>query len=286
MTADAAIFAGISREPLYSPGKVRADQDIFDATVAALAERGISSRVLAPERAAEAGGADLVFAMCQGPSALESLRLLARRGLPVVHRPEAIEACHRVRLVEACAAAGVARPDYRIVATAEPPGDLDAWLERQVGGVWVKRGDVHATEPGDVVHAESAAEVRGALASLARRGLSRAVLEEHVDGRAIKFYGVRGSGFFRAYEAGGGEVNACGHDGWPALCDSAACCLGLDIYGGDLIVTATGRAVVVDVNDWPSFASCCEQAASAIADRLIVRCREHGGGAGASEQGK
>ena len=44
----------------------------------------------------------------------------------------------------------------------------------------------------------------------------------------------------------------------------AATAVGLEIYGGDAIVTPTGRLVLVDLNDWPSFARCRRAAAAGI----------------------
>jgi D-alanine-D-alanine ligase-like ATP-grasp enzyme len=51
----------------------------------------------------------------------------------------------------------------------------------------------------------------------------------------------------------------------------AASALGLEIYGGDCIVTPAGELVLIDLNAWPSFALFREEAASAIAAYLSVR---------------
>ena len=51
----------------------------------------------------------------------------------------------------------------------------------------------------------------------------------------------------------------------------AALALGLDIYGGDAIVTATGGVVLLDVNAWPSFALFREEAAERIAAHVALR---------------
>ena len=47
-----------------------------------------------------------------------------------------------------------------------------------------------------------------------------------------------------------------------------AAAVGLQIYGGDMIVTNDGSLYMIDFNDWPSFSRCREEAAEAIA-RLI-----------------
>ncbi|RMF21343.1 MAG: hypothetical protein D6760_09655 [Deltaproteobacteria bacterium] len=264
------VFVGVPREPLYSPGKVDADRAIFDATARVLERRGIDVRVVSTPRIRALEQPALVFAMCQGPAALAWLRAVESGGTRVVHSPSAIRACHRRRMAPLLARAGVPRPAARLVATTAVPEDLGDWIERRCFGVWIKRGDVHATADGDVVRVRSAADASRALGALAQRGVNEALVEEHVEGETVKFYGVRGTGFFRAYRLRAGRLTAAQTGEWPALCDRAAGALGLEIYGGDLIVARDGRTVLVDLNDWPSFSVCRDRAAGAIAERLIA----------------
>ena len=73
----------------------------------------------------------------------------------------------------------------RLVATS------DAAVRRRALPVWVKRADVHNTQEGDVVFAETDAAVDDALGRpRARAGIARAVLQPHVAGDLIKFYGI------------------------------------------------------------------------------------------------
>jgi D-alanine-D-alanine ligase-like ATP-grasp enzyme len=51
----------------------------------------------------------------------------------------------------------------------------------------------------------------------------------------------------------------------------AASALGLEVYGGDAIATATGELVLLDVNAWPSFALYRDEASAAIASYLALR---------------
>ena len=55
----------------------------------------------------------------------------------------------------------------------------------------------------------------------------------------------------------------------------AAAALGLEVYGGDAIVTADAL-VLLDLNAWPSFARVREEASRVIADHLVGRV-ERGG---------
>ena len=51
----------------------------------------------------------------------------------------------------------------------------------------------------------------------------------------------------------------------------AATALGLEVYGGDAIATATGELVLLDVNAWPSFALYRDEASAGIAAYLALR---------------
>jgi len=51
----------------------------------------------------------------------------------------------------------------------------------------------------------------------------------------------------------------------------AALALGLDVYGGDAIVTPASEIVLLDVNAWPSFALYRDEASLAIASYLALR---------------
>jgi len=145
--------------------------------------------------------------------------------------------------------------------------------------VWVKRADVHHTQAGDVVYAEDAAAAAAALAVMAARGMARAVVQPHVDGDLIKFYGIGPGGlngeppWFRWFYHKEQNLRQFPFDqrALARLVRRAASALGLEIYGGDCIVTPAGELVLIDLNAWPSFALFREEAASAIAAYLSVR---------------
>jgi hypothetical protein len=48
------------------------------------------------------------------------------------------------------------------------------------------------------------------------------------------------------------------------LAEHAARLTGVAVFGGDAIVTPEGRPVLIDLNDWPSFSRCREDAAKEI----------------------
>jgi hypothetical protein len=55
------------------------------------------------------------------------------------------------------------------------------------------------------------------------------------------------------------------------LGNQAAAVAGLDIFGGDVIVSPEGELTLIDLNDWPSFAPCRERASYAIAEFISKR---------------
>lgn len=254
---------GVFREPEYSPGRVEDDAAILERTRDALAVRGVTLRLGGTELLAHAAP-PAVLAMCQSESALAALDRLAAT-TPVVNGPDAIRACHRRETVRRLANTSVPFPATRIVATSAPVtathGDLPP--------CWVKRGDVHAMTSDDVVFAPDAPAVDRALADFAARGIGHAALQAHVEGVVVKFYGVADGRFFRCYTQHGAVPAPL-----PALWDAAhagAAALGLEVFGGDLVVTPAGDPIVIDLNDWPSFARCRDEAATAIAAYVVDR---------------
>ena len=57
---------------------------------------------------------------------------------------------------------------------------------------WVKQASEHKTREGDVRFATDADSVQDALDRLRARGLTRAIVQRHVEGDMVKFYGVGG----------------------------------------------------------------------------------------------
>jgi glutathione synthase/RimK-type ligase-like ATP-grasp enzyme len=94
-----------------------------------------------------------------------------------------------------------------------------------------------------------------------------AYLQQAVEGRVIKFYEVTGGGYFSV---------AASDAGTPAdlvkrldnAAQGAAQALGLEVWGGDAIVSGANFKIV-DFNDWPSFERVRVQAAAAIAARAL-----------------
>lgn len=258
-------LVAIYRSASYSPGRHRSnDAAIMDATTARFAEAGWSVERLG-EGDVEAGivpDADLYLNMCQGRAASSRLLELEERGARIYNRPSSVLRCHRNRLVRALTASGLAFPATVMLSTSLTDLDNTPLPE---GPLWVKRGDVHAQEAADVVRT-ARRDLLDVLASFAARDVRTVAIQAHVPGPVIKFYGVAESSFFHAFREDGAPVDPTMVDlvTLRRLAFGAARCVGLGIFGGDAVVAARNEPVLVDLNDWPSFAPVRAEAAEAI----------------------
>lgn len=256
-------FLGVHRERRFSPGKVADDAAVLERVAVGLRQAGIEVRLVDPDEGLpEDLSPSLVFAMCQSAEALAWLDRLERRS-KIVNSPGAIRACHRVAMAERLSEAGVPTPRWRLAGT-DFPAELGP-------GPWLKLGDVHSVHPADVRRVEGEREWREAREELASRGVARAIAQANVDGPVYKFYGVTG-GFFRAFGLAPGFENAA-----REAAAKAASALGLEVYGGDGVCLDDGRVALIDVNDWPSFSRCRDDAVPAIVQRLLEISRNPGG---------
>ena len=206
--------------------------------------------------------------MCQGKSSLENLADWERQGAKIINSPRAALNTHRDRLPALMVKAGVSFPQTRLVGTKERAdlGSLDL-----NGGIWLKRGDVHASVTADVQWVDSVERLDAGMADFAKRGIDLAALQTHRAGDEIKFYGVAGGGFFHWFYSGEARKYPFDFVTLEGLAHRAATAAGLHIFGGDVIVSPSGELTLIDLNDWPSFAPCRERASYAIADFIARR---------------
>jgi hypothetical protein len=138
-------------------------------------------------------------------------------------------------------------------------------------GIWLKRGDVHASVTADVQWIDSRERLDAGLAEFSRRGIDMAALQAHRAGDEIKFYGVADEAFFHWFYSGAARKYPFDFSQLQSVAKNAAAAAGLDIFGGDIIVSPAGELTLIDLNDWPSFAPCRERASYVIADFITGR---------------
>lgn len=275
---------GVYRELAHSPGRETDDALILRATAAQLEAKGFEVELKSPDElpqtADAAGVAPFLFVMCERIPTVERLAAWERQGVRVVNRPEGIRNTDRERTIARFARKGMAFPESVLVSTAGG--------ERADGPgfpCWVKRGDVHATQEGDVSYAGDPAALSAALSRLSGRGIASAVVQEHVPGDLIKFYGVAGEGeaeplsWFQWFYHRDQKLSnyAFDKEQLRALVGRGCAALGLEVFGGDAIAGPDGRIVLIDVNAWPSFALFRPVASVAIAQCLAARFRKEAG---------
>ena len=267
---------GIYRESAHSPGRVDDDRGILESVGLAMQARGVTVELLAAEQAdavIDRAGAN-IFAMCECGEMLDRLQDATRLGSMVINEPAAIKNTYRHRTIELFAKHKVPTPTSRVIAT-----DTQALFP--VDGVWIKRYDYHATKAEDVLYAASPAGWREGLSRFAANGIPYVVVQDHVPGDLVKFYGVgtadadAATGWFQWFyhRDKGMSGYAFNIDQLRAVARHAARALGVEIFGGDAIIRPDGQPVIIDLNAWPSFAKYRDQAASAIADHLSGRFR-------------
>jgi glutathione synthase/RimK-type ligase-like ATP-grasp enzyme len=236
----------------------------MEEVLAHLARGGCEVRFLAaeelPAAPPQAAG---VLHMAQGPESLERLTQWEKRGLRLLNPPAAVLACYRRHLFPILARRGFDCPDTRFFSVEEA---RSRWPQEFPGPGWLKRAEVHATGPGDVVRVASAQEALEVLADFSRRGIDHLIWQEHVPGEEVKFYAVGPGRFSQAFAAAtGSPIGEPGLSTVQDLAVRAGRLVGLAVFGGDVILNPRRGPVLIDLNDWPSFSRCRTAAAQEIA---------------------
>lgn len=266
---------GIFRERVYSPGREFDDAEILRLTAKHLETKGFQVSLRNPAEVDWLTDQPpaCIFLMCEHQEILSHLRRWEMGGVLQINSPSAVLDTYRDRMIPLLQRVGVPFPPSAIVSTAS----VDSHVSTPV---WVKRGDVHNTQEGDVVFAPTKAAAREALWALANRGIPSAVIQEHVRGDLIKFYGVGDPGWLQGQQPWvrwfyHRDQQVAGYPFDPkilaALAQRAAAAAGLEVYGGDAIAGKDGALVLIDLNAWPSFALYRDEASVQIAAYLESR---------------
>ncbi len=259
------VLLGIYRERVFSPGKVREDAAVLDAALLKLSAMGFNTRTCGAESFDNSvQRPDIVLTMAQSDRVLSILHQWSKSGIRIINSVQSIRNCYRKLLVKKLAQSGLPFPAGYLVELGERAievGDIP-------GRLWLKRGDVHAIQEGDVASVESEERFAAALRHFRQIGVRDLLVQDHVEGPVVKFYGVGQQRFFRAYLETSGEEITSQAGSLCELAAQAASVLGLQVYGGDAVLTEEGGPVLIDFNDWPSFSRCSMSAGHAIAEHV------------------
>ncbi|MBP5561498.1 MAG: hypothetical protein J6X70_06855 [Muribaculaceae bacterium] len=278
------IIAGIMRAGAYSPNHIGNDAAIFNETANQLRKRGCIVNTYSEEQFNATGGKldeGIILSMCREHQSIKNLQRLEDEGRLVINSGYGIENCTRERMTRILLGNGIPYPESIIVNTNEV---IKPMLEKAgFKNCWIKRGDFHAMHKEDVSYVRHAEEAQEVLQEYFLRGIKRAVINIHLVGDLVKFYGVKDTNYFfwfypfdeghskYGHEAINGRSQGLPFDeqGLKDMCNRAAQELNVEIYGGDCIVGRDGDVKIIDFNDWPSFAPCRNEAAPHIAKHIL-----------------
>ncbi len=280
-------IGGIMRAGAYSPNHIGNDTAIFNIVADQLRKRGMLVNAYSEEKfLAGQVTEDIIINMCREPASVQLLQRLEDEGKLVINSGYGIENCTRERMTRILLGNGIPYPESLIVDTDERI--IDKLRAMGIERCWIKRGEIHAMHKEDVSYARHLQEAQDVVQEYFMRGIKRAVINRHIDGDLIKFYGVVGTPFFHyfyPYDAQlsnenmaiNGQPHMYGFDKklFEETCRRAADVMGVIIFGGDAIVDKDGRFTIIDFNDWPSFAPCRQQAGPHIAKAIMAQIKKH-----------
>ena len=272
----------VSRGSEFSPNHINNDAAILTEVVNNLKKNGIKSRVISEkEFVSEDIECDFIFDMARDRRSLKRLKELENSGLTVVNSAFGIENCSLSEMTRLLLDNNIPHPKSSIVSTDEN-------ILQDIFPCWIKRGDSHAMVKDDVSYAKDQAQFDRVFEDFRSRGIHSAVINEHLQGDLIKFYGVKDTDFFYWF-----YPSPCSHSKFglekingvskgfefslsdlKKYSDLAAQVLNVPIYGGDCVVSENGDIKIIDFNDWPSFARCREEAGAKIAEYILHKINE------------
>jgi hypothetical protein len=281
-------IAGVRRGNEFSPNHVGNDAAIFSLTSQCLQACGYTVREYIESDLLMCNIPEtVIFNMARDWKSIRKLQQMEQKGHVVVNSAFGIENCTRGEMTRLLIDNHIPHPDSLIFRTGEDPV---ATLEKEgFHNCWVKRGDFHAVHREDVTYVRNPEEAHVILKEFAIRNIPTAVVNKHLAGDLIKFYGVKDTDFFfwfypsdiRHSKFGWEQINGTARgipfdkDYLRELCNRAADVLNVYIYGGDCIVSEDGNLRLIDFNDWPSFAPCREEASKHIADCIRKLIASH-----------
>lgn len=277
-------IAGVKRSTKYSPNHIGNDAMIFNLVAEYLRNMGYEvNEYTEPEFVLNKEPEKYIFNMAREKSTLKKLKECEESGSIIINPASGIENCTRETMTRLLMENRIPHPQSVIAGVADDP--TDALNAMSANAFWVKRGDSHTIHREDVAYARNIDEAKSILQEFAFRDIPNAVINEHLVGDLVKFYGVDGTDFFYWFypydlsltkfglEAINGQAKEFSFDvnSLKEACNKTSEILNVDVYGGDCIVAADGTFKIIDFNDWPSFAPCREAVVPYIAQRILQK---------------
>lgn len=289
---------GVFREITNSPNRESDDALILKAVTEKLTKLGAETHLIEPGSLdlVKPGDWDVILPMCENyPALVRLMQIGAWKNPPLMlNHPKTVLGCYRNNmspvLMNSCPEI-FPRTEMRYIKdipgkTPSFYGNSGAPFQDTQSGVWIKRGDVHNTCDHDVVYLKNWQDAAAVRDDFESREITSVVIQEHIAGDLIKFYGVGPYKWFDWFYHNPRQVSGYRFElKQLEKCTAVvAKAVGLEIYGGDAIVTPEGRICVIDINSWPSFArvknTACINIARYVQSRVLTRILPSASGRG------
>ncbi len=276
MTTCNPTIAAVYRSHEHSPNLTDADSRIINAASIKLQERGYAIHRYTEAQFIETDITEpAIINMCRKPRSIEKLCRLEAEGKTVINSGHAIRKCTKRKLWEISTANNIETPATVIVGSTDTTLPFSGTFRP----CWLKLPDESVTDKDDIIYAGTPAEYREALTRYHSRAITEVLVCEHLEGDLLKFYAVSGdrylytlypkqSGYSKfGYEANNSDVKFYPYktERLKEICNIMSRETGITVFGGDCIITPDGKINIIDLNDWPSFSPCAEEASEAIA---------------------
>lgn len=274
----------VYRAPEYSPNNVSRDAAILDAVGERLRIASCClDTCVEGEWPADIETFDVIFHMARKLSSIMRLEQLSH---PVIYNaPQGVRhvAKSRELMLMLLESAGVRVPQWWAF---EPETDemfvCEPQLQQLLPG-WVKAMRPDGAQPDDVTFVRTPLEADSRILEFTAQQVPDIIVTKHLEGDLIKCYCVCDAGgevamihWFYPQDTSYSKFGNAEQHNSPLshipfdavllnrLAVQIASALDLQIFGFDSIVQSADDIAVIDVNDWPTFGVCRDEAADAI----------------------
>lgn len=264
-------IATIARNATHSPHMVEQDTAILECVEEELRAQGYSVTRL--DEKADFHGYNVICHMARSRDTLQKISMAEDKGCRAINSSASVKNCSRIEMMAILQRENIPQPQYMAVTDETLP------QANEFPG-WIKKGEGWSQQKNDVTYVTNAEEAKKAIEAID----GKAIYCKHIVGDVVKFYGVKDNYFAHSYpnpektKFGWERINGpakhhpFSSEELRATAFAAAKAIGLDVFGGDCIVTANGDIYIIDINDFPSFSAVRKEAAVAIA-KIIIESR-------------
>lgn len=264
----------INRGEEFSPNHISNDAAILRTVAENLSLVGFEVNIISEAEYNNCSFVDdIILNMGRDNRTISKLKERESTGALIINSAYGVENCRRRQMTELLINNEIPHPTSYIIDTN------DSFTLNKFP-YWIKRGDSHAIVKDDVCFVKGQKQAESVLEDFRKRGIRTAIVNEHVYGDLIKFYGVNGTDFFKWFypspssnsKFGLEQINGSSHN-FPfdtnllnKYASLASLAFNVPVYGGDCVVSEKGEIKIIDFNDWPSFARFRKEAGEKITE--------------------